>query len=209
MIDWLNQRVIIGFIIRPFVLLWPSSTGSSSYCVLAGLLYNSIHHQSISRHRRKQDKRPIIRHWERDLYGFVIDWRCLCDSRSNVFTVIFGKNNLNKYIRLSRVAREGWWMMRVNALGQQAPHPLICRTALSVSVCMATPAPHYSFSCCLLSVCWWRSLPLKDLEGAFGSPSKTPTGSLRCEFWAVKPLNCSTCHISYESILDEELQSLS
>lgn len=96
-----------------------------------------------------------------------------------------------------------------NALGRHTPHPLICRTVLSVSVCMATTAPHYSFSCCPLSVCWWRTLPLKDLEGTFASPSKTPTSSLRCQLWAVKPLNCCTHHISYESIPDELSQSLS
>lgn len=96
-----------------------------------------------------------------------------------------------------------------NALGWQTPHPLICRTVLSMSVCMAASAPHYSLSHHPLSVCWWRTLPLKDLEGTFAFASKTPTSSLRCHFWVVKPLNCCTQHISNESIPDELYQSLS
>lgn len=48
-----------------------------------------------------------------------------------------------------------------NALRWQTPLPLICRTVLSVAVCITTLAPYNSFSCCPLSICWWRSLPLK------------------------------------------------
>lgn len=150
-----------------------------------------------------------MRRWERDLYGSVIDWRCLCDSRSNVFTVLFGKYNSNKYIRLESRGQGRVMDDEGNAWGRQTPHPLICRTALSVSVCMAASAPHYSFTRHPLSFCWWRTLPVKDLEGTLASPSKTPISSLRCRYWAVKPLNCCTQHISNESIPDELSQSLS
>lgn len=103
-------------------------------------------------------KRPIIRDWEQDLSA--IDRTCL-----NAFTVIFENYDSNKYIWA-----ESHRQVRVidgeeNTLRRQPPRPLICRTALSGSVCMAASAPHYSFSRHPLSVCWWRTLPLKDLEG--------------------------------------------
>ncbi len=209
MIEWLNQGVTCGFIITQWILLWASSTGCSSYRVLAGLLYNSIHHQSTSQHKRRQAERPIMRRWEWELSGSVIDWWCLCNGRSYVYTVIFGKNNSNQIHSAESCGRGRVMDDERNALGWQTPHPLICKTALSVSVCMATSAPHYSFSCRPLSVCWWRTLPLKDLEGAFTPPPETPSGSLRCQFWVVKPLNCCTHRISNESIPDEVSQSLS
>lgn len=59
--------------------------------------------------------------------------------------VLFHGNNLEillKQMHLPELGGEGRVMddMR-NALGRQTPLPLICRTALSVSVCMATSAP--------------------------------------------------------------------
>lgn len=102
-------------------------------------------------------KKPIMRDWEQDLS--IIDLTHL-----NAFTVIFGKYDSNKYIWAESHCQVRVIDSQKNTLRRQPPRPLICRTALSGSVCMAASAPHYSFSCHPLSVCWWRTLPRKDLE---------------------------------------------
>lgn len=81
--------------------------------------------------------------------------------------VIFEKYNSNEYIWAEPRGQVRVMDGEENALRRQAPQPLICRTALSGSVCMAAPAPHYSFSLQPLSVCWWKTLPLKDSGGVF------------------------------------------